>query len=119
MEVLEHLFDLSLLMSEIKRVLKKRGHVYATVPNDLYWYKARLRVLFGKPFLQHSVLTPHHHIRFFNKALLSGLFKEKGFKIVYLGGFHSKSFPASVEKFFATRFTNLFVSNFSIVAEKP
>lgn len=118
MEVFEHLFDLSLLISEIKRVLKKGGHVYATVPNDLYWSNARLKVLFGKPFLQDSFLAPHHHIRFFNKQLLSGLFKEKGFGIVYLGGFHCKSLPASVEKFLATYFTNLFVSNYSIVARK-
>ncbi|MEW6221762.1 MAG: methyltransferase domain-containing protein [Candidatus Hadarchaeota archaeon] len=119
MEVLEHLFNPSLLMSEMKRVLKKGGHIYATVPNDLYWLGSRMRVFFGKPFIKYAKGALHLHIKFFNKEVLSNLFEEAGFKIVYAGGFHSKSFPASLEKFFAARFTNLFVSTYSIVAKKP
>ena len=118
MEVFEHLFDPTLLVSEIGRVLKKGGHVYATVPNDLYWLGARLNVLFGKPFLQSSMLIPHHHVRFFNKKLLSGLFKEESFEIIYLGGFHSKRIPSTMEHFLAKHTTNLFVSNFSILVRK-
>ena len=114
LEVLEHLFDPSLVLSEIKRVLKKGGYVYATVPNDLYWIQARLKVLFGKPFIKNP--ATHAHIRFFNKKTLSELFSKEGFKVIYLGGFHTAS--PTLEEFLAVHFTDLFVSHYSIVGRK-
>jgi len=113
-ELLEHLFNPFLLLSEIKRVLKKGGYVYATVPNDLYYIESRIKVLLGKPFMRDLLSQPH--IRFFNKNLLFELFEKFRFKVIYLGGFHYRSFP--MEEFLAKHFTNIFVSHFSIIAHQ-
>lgn len=85
MEVLEHLLDASLLLSEVRRVLKPGGHVYVTVPNDVYRLPNRLSILAGRYFLK-SHPYESMHIRFFKKSLLKNLLLREKFKIVYVGG---------------------------------
>jgi len=116
-EILEHLVNLTLLLSELRRVLKKGGYVYATVPNDLYWIGGRIRTLFGKPFFKDFLRC--EHVRVFNKKILFELFSGAGFEIVYIGGFSRVSFPRFLEEFLSKHLTNIFVSFYSIVARKP
>jgi len=120
MEVLEHVFDISLLLSEIKRVLKPGGHIHATVPNEVYRFDRRARILLGGYFLK---IRPHEaaHIRFFNKSTLKGTFLKEGFKVVYIGGlplsFRGELLPLG--GFLATHFSDLLPFHYSIIAQKP
>lgn len=123
MEMLEHLFNASLLLSEVRRVLKPGGYVYVTVPNDVYRLKKRLGVLVGKYFLDlgHNNLYTVAHIRFFRKSLLKNLFLNEGFKIVYVGGLplSYKGYLLPLGGFLATHLTDLLVFHYSLLARKP
>lgn len=120
MEVLEHLFDISLLLSEIKRVLRQGGHVHVTVPNEVYRFDRRIGILFGKYFLK---IRPHEaaHIRFFSKSTLKNTFLKEGFKVVYIGGlplsFKGELLPLG--GFLATHFADLLPFHYSLIAQKP
>lgn len=119
MEILEHLFDASLLLSEIKRVLKPTAYVYCTVPNDIYRLPNRLAILAGKYFSKHKPYASSH-IRFFKKNLLENLFLENGFEIIYIGGvpLSYKGWRLPLGEFLATHLTDLLVQHYSLLARK-
>ena len=118
-ELLEHLFDASLLLSEIRRVLKPGASVYVTVPNDIYRLPSRLAILAGKYFFRQ---TPYAaaHIRFFKKNLLKDLFLEHGFEIIYVGGvpLSYKGLKLPLGEFLATHLTDMLVVHYSLLARK-
>jgi len=129
MEILEHLFDASLLFSEVKRVLKPKGYLYITVPNDLFMLSRRLAILVGQDiFIKQGVresgdVYKGPHIRFFKKSSLRDLVLKKGFKIIYVGGLPYRFFKGKyslglVGEFLATHFTDLLV-NYTLLAQKP
>jgi len=95
-DVIEHIFDTGLLLSDIRKVLKPGGHLIATVPNTASWYN-RIFLLFGylptwiesasdvytgNPFMKESC----GHIRAFTKRSFIELLKLKGFGIQKVKG---------------------------------
>lgn len=95
-DVIEHVFDTGLLLSDIRKVLKPGGYLIATIPNTASWYN-RLFLLFGflptwvesssdvytgNPFMKEAC----GHIRAFTKRSLLELLRLKGFKIDIVKG---------------------------------
>lgn len=83
LEVIEHVYNTDLLLSEINRVLKNNGYLVLSTP-DICAFRNRLRILFGK---QPCYFGPSPygrgglHIRVFNKKSLVGLLEKHGFRI--------------------------------------
>ncbi len=74
-EVLEHVKDLNQVLSEIKRVLKKRGKLKITVPLEK---SEKILIKYNKDYpIQVG------HVRFFSKENIQKVLEEKGFKIKF------------------------------------
>ena len=77
---IEHVWQPELVLKEIYRVLKPRGRVIISTPNQAYW-RYRLYV-FLKGELPKTEGTPNlpwnwTHIRFFNRRILNQLLKKE------------------------------------------
>jgi methionine biosynthesis protein MetW len=84
-EVLEHLIDPNFVLKEIRRVMKKDGYAFLSVPNH-FWYWWRLRILLGKglvlPDFSHWNEWDFFHIRFFTFKGFNQLIRESGLRPV-------------------------------------
>lgn len=85
--ILEHVYDIYLLVKELYRVSKPGGYVIAEVPNIAY-LKYRIKLLFGMLPITSS---PHNweeigwdggHIHYFTMGKLCELFESQGFKVI-------------------------------------
>ena len=76
LELVEHIARAEDLLSEIRRVLRPKGHLLLSAPNFSYW-NHRIRYLFGARPFNESI-----HLRYFNKKSLLSLFKDAGFRII-------------------------------------
>lgn len=89
--VLEHVFDLYHVVSEIHRVLKKGGIFVAEVPNIAY-IKQRIKLLFGilpvtsSPYNWKEIGWDGGHLHYFTKRTFCGLLEESGFRIEKVSG---------------------------------
>ncbi|MDD5331748.1 MAG: class I SAM-dependent methyltransferase [Candidatus Nanoarchaeia archaeon] len=110
-EIIEHVFDTDLFLSEIKRVLKKDGFLVLTTPN-IAAFNRRLKLFIGKnPDIDIGLVNYEGkgrsagHIRYFTKKSLEKLLKRNGFYIqsfmvdcILVNGFRfdllSKLFPS-------------------------
>ena len=75
-DVIEHVFDPILVLSEASRVLKSDGKFYATIPYDIN-YKARLKTAFGVSY-QESVyrqFKQFKHHTFFSERLMRYMYE--------------------------------------------
>jgi len=98
-EVLEHLYDPDLFLSECNRILKQNGYLIITTPNLCAWYNRIFMVLGIQPlFLEPSTKSklvgagilkkfkkesqPVGHIRIFTYPALKDLLKMNGFEII-------------------------------------
>lgn len=84
-DVLEHVFDPMYLLKEIRRVLKKDGYLFFSIPNDLHISKRILTLLGGS--YQHSAYKKsgaYKHHTFFSLGLLRFFFDKSEFSIVDL-----------------------------------
>jgi len=84
-DVLEHVFDPMFLLKEIRRVLKKDGYLFFSIPNDLHIAK-RFQTLFGESY-QHSAYKKseaYKHHTFFSLNLLKFFFVKSNFSIIDL-----------------------------------
>jgi SAM-dependent methyltransferase len=79
-ETIEHVRDVQLLLSEIRRVLRPRGTLAVTTP--AYGRLTGLKLLAGGFEREFDPLSPH--IRFFTRRSLSRLLAELGFDVVSL-----------------------------------
>lgn len=121
MEVLEHLFTEKNIFSEFKRVLKPGGYIYVTVPNDTLKFNKRIGLLFGKMIRTDNNTFDSPHIRFFESNMLSRLFRDNGFNVIYNGAlplsYKCHSF-GWLSRFLSDTFTNLLANNYSIICKK-
>ena len=89
--VLEHVFDLYFVVSEINRVLKKGGVFVAQVPNIAY-IKQRVTLLLGilpvtsSPYNWIEIGWDGGHLHYFTKKTFCGLLEDGGFKIEKVSG---------------------------------
>lgn len=120
LEVLEHLFSEKNCLSEIKRVLKPKGLLLVSVPNDVLKWRKRFKVLFGQIPFQENL--PHHtsHLRFFSKKSLKKTLEDNGFNVLFVGGLpiscRGVSFGLIGEKL-TQIFTDFLPSNYIIIGQ--
>jgi len=91
-EVLEHVFDKDLALSELRRILKPEGSLIITVPNlnaDGTWWGRLLRLLGLRKFtpmteFSQSELKKHgdSHVREFSGKTMTNWLSNQGFKVV-------------------------------------
>ncbi len=84
LEVIEHIYNTDLLLSEINKVLKNNAYFVLSTPN-ICALRNRLKILFGKQPCYFG-FSPYYsrgglHIRVFNKNSLIKLLEIHGFKI--------------------------------------
>ncbi len=89
-DILEHVLDPLQLLSEAKRLSRKKGEILISIPNHFYWW-FRLRLLLGKNLIWKSVQHDHTreqeewnymHIRFFTYKGLLKMLGVVGLKVV-------------------------------------
>jgi len=113
-EVIEHLYDPDLFLSEINRILKKDGYVLITTPNLLAWYNRIFALLGIQPlFLEPSTKSklvgagilakfkkesqPVGHIRIFTIEAMKDLLNMNGFEVKSIrGGVYDAGLPKSM-----------------------
>lgn len=78
-EVLEHVADPRLVLTEVKRVLKKGGYGVFLVPSDSFLFKALW--FFWLHFYPRGWVWKHTHIQTYRKNYLTKICKQAGFKI--------------------------------------
>lgn len=81
-EVIEHVFDMGIVLKKIKKLLKPDGYLILTTPN-LATLGRRLLLLFGRnPYIEIVFEEGWGgHIRYFLKSTLSETLKLYGFKV--------------------------------------
>jgi len=82
-EVIEHIFDVTHFLEEIRRVLKQNGQLVVTTPN-ISSLSNRIRMVLGMdiPALEVDLASGRSgHIRYFTKSSLRRLLEMNGFKI--------------------------------------
>lgn len=77
-EVVEHLYDIDLCLSEINRVLKKSGYFCVTT-TDFNWPK---KIMIAGLFWDKFFYPNNAHIRFFTKKTLKQIAGKHGFELV-------------------------------------
>lgn len=85
-DLIEHVEDPSLLMKEIRRVLKPNGFValQTTMTDSLLFEIADIlyKVTFGRVSTLARIAYPIHHSNHFSRDTLKKLFEENGFKVI-------------------------------------
>jgi SAM-dependent methyltransferase len=112
-EIIEHLLDPDLLLSEIRRVLRPGGTLVLTTPNLCAWYNRALflfgvQPLFvesstrsstiGSGFIRRFKLgsTPVGHVRVFNLDAIRDLLASTGFTVTAVKGASFDYFPRAL-----------------------
>lgn len=80
LEVLEHVFDPHLVLTEVKRILKNNGYAVFLVPSDnllfqIIWY-------FWLKFYPRGKIWRDTHIQTYRNNYLTKISKEVGFKVI-------------------------------------
>jgi SAM-dependent methyltransferase len=91
LETLEHLVDPLAAVREMRRLLRPKGVLVATVPNVVYWRRRLDFALIGRWNPLGDLLSIEQpwrdpHLRFFTKATLARMVETGGFQVVEAGG---------------------------------
>lgn len=90
LDVLEHVYDVGQLLSELHRVLKKNGQILISVP-----YHGLIKNIIFSLFFFELIFDPcGAHIRFFTKKSLLQCLRGAGFSVEKIGH-HGRFFPVS------------------------
>lgn len=122
-DLLEHLYNPKLVLSEIHRVLKSDGYALVSVPNHFIWYM-RIRILLGK-----GIVFPYHrsnpwnyfHIRFFTLQTFLHLVRLSGFDVAetyYDAFFLRNHILRPVKRTLARRIPSIFAPHFALKLSK-
>jgi ubiquinone/menaquinone biosynthesis C-methylase UbiE len=77
-EVLEHIVDISAVIKELNRVLKKGGYFIITTTD----FNLLKRIIISLFFFDRYFYPTNPHIRFFDKKTLSDILNKSGFSVV-------------------------------------
>lgn len=112
-EILEHVFNPSVVLKKIHSVLKAKGEIIVTTPNILLWTN-RIKILFGHFQYTEQGLMDFGHIRFFTHQYLKEVLQNSGFRIIKENHI---VFPGKLTKILRY-WPSLFASQFVVKAEK-
>jgi 2-polyprenyl-3-methyl-5-hydroxy-6-metoxy-1,4-benzoquinol methylase len=76
--VFEHLFDPSVELREIRRILKPNGYLYLKVPNGVFEYGLRCRLVHNKKY----AFEPPYHLNSFSPTSLKKFLETAQFEFV-------------------------------------
>lgn len=81
-DVIEHVFDPTFVLAEIKRVVKPGGLLFATIPYNLDW-TIRLKTLSGYSYQEgvYAKYGQYKHHTFFSERLMRFMFDKAGLRI--------------------------------------
>lgn len=116
LDVLEHVFNPEILLSEMKRVAKH--HVIIGVPN-FSSFPSRVQMLFGR--VPENNRPKKGHVYWFTRDILASLLTSHGLKISKFETNHQLAkvpFFGTLLKFLARIFPNLFALSFVALAKK-
>ena len=83
-DVLEHVVDPLLILTQYKSFLTTRGQVFISLPNVANW-ENRLRLLFGNFDYKDTGVMDRTHLRFFTFKTAGLLVHEAGFHVFHVG----------------------------------
>lgn len=112
-ELIEHLFQPHLLLSEIATVIKPDGVCIITTPNFLVWSN-RVRMLFGQFAYTKTGLLDESHVHFFTYHTLHDLLKQEGYEVIKEDNVYHPKVPVWLAK----KFPSLFVFQMVFVCKK-
>lgn len=106
-ETIEHVFDTDKLLQNVKKVLKKNGHLIITTPNIAALGRRLLLLLGMDPLVEITARSyDAGHIRYFTFDTLTRLLIENSFEVEHISSTHI-SFNGS-GKFYSTKLAKLF-----------
>lgn len=80
-DVLEHLYDPLLVLTQIKKYLKPQGFILASIPNVMH-YSVLRNLLLGYWTYEDAGILDKTHVRFFTYNEIDKLFKSSGFSVI-------------------------------------
>ncbi|MDP2905982.1 MAG: class I SAM-dependent methyltransferase [Candidatus Omnitrophota bacterium] len=81
-DVFEHIADPSVLLAEIKRVIKPDGVLFIKVPNGMFnIFKLRLAKLTGR-LKKHDIFDSYEHVVHYSADTLKMMLEKAGFKVI-------------------------------------
>jgi 2-polyprenyl-3-methyl-5-hydroxy-6-metoxy-1,4-benzoquinol methylase len=92
-DVLEHLENPWLVLSQLRSKLGPSGRVVAIIPNIRYFKIVEDLVLHGQWDYQESGILDRTHLRFFTKSAVRDLFRQSGYELERLEGLRGARFP--------------------------
>lgn len=122
-DVLEHFYDPWGFMTRMRRVLKPRGRIVASIPNIQY-FPVVLNLLLGKfEYRRHGILDISH-IRFFTAREVEKMFTGAGFQVTDTPTIYPYRHPltrklaAGIDRVSLGVFSRFLIGNIFVVARK-
>lgn len=116
-EILEHLKNPNLILSEHKKLLNKDGFIVAVIPNVAF-YSNRLSLLFGNWCYKESGILDKTHLKFYTLKTAKELIRNAGYEITDVEIlFHKKKNFNLLKSLLTAVLPGLFGLNFVIKAK--
>lgn len=82
-DVLEHLIDPWSIVRRVKKLLRRHGHIVASIPNVQHWAVLAGLMLGNWEYCDFGIMD-RTHLRFFTRKSIAALFNSNGFELPYL-----------------------------------